>query len=67
MASSKIVDLNFTNLTNDQFEVILIELTTMIANMYFNTDYTTHNIYNYIIFKDFDRTNLDVSNLMLNP
>ena len=65
MAHSKIVDINLSNISKNTFEVVLAELTTMIANLYFDTTFTAQNIYNHIEFKDSDQTNLDVNNLLL--
>ena len=65
MAHSQIVDINISNISKDTFEAILTELTTMIANLYFDTSFTTDNIYRHIEFKDYDKTNLDVNNLLL--
>ena len=65
MAHSQIVDVNISNISKDTFEAILTELTTMIANLYFDTTFTTNNIYKHVEFKDYDKTNLDVNNLLL--
>ena len=65
MAHSQIVDINISNINKETFEAILTELTTMIANLYFGTSFTTDNIYRHIEFKDYDKTNLDVNNLLL--
>ena len=65
MAHSQIVDVNISNISKYTFEAILTELTTMIANLYFDTTFTTNNIYKHVDFKDYDKTNLDVNNLLL--
>ena len=65
MAHSQIVDINISNISKDTFEAILTELTTMITNFYFGTPFTTNNIYKHVEFKDYDKTNLDVNNLLL--
>ena len=65
MAHSQIVDINISNISKETFEAILTELTTMITNFYFGTSFTTNNIYKHVEFKDYDKTNLDVNNLLL--
>lgn len=65
MNPSNIVDIQFSNISKELFDYILIDLTTVIANTYFNTNYLPDEIYNYICFKDNDTTNLDINNLML--
>ena len=65
MTRSKIVDINISNVSKEAFEVLLAELTTMIANLYFDTIFTAMNIYKHVEFKDYDNTNLDVNNFVL--
>jgi len=65
MTRSKIVDINISNVSKEAFKVLLAELTTMIANLYFDTTFTAMNIYKHVEFKDYDNTNLDVNNLVL--
>ena len=65
MNPSNIVDINISNVSQELFNYILIDLTTMIATNHFNTTYLPEEIYNYIYFKDNNKTNLDVNNLVL--
>ena len=65
MENSQIVDINISNISKEAFEDILTELTTMITNFYFDTSFTANNIYKQVEFKDYDKTNLDVNNLLL--
>ena len=65
MTRSKIVDINISNVSKEAFEVLLAELTTMIANLYFDTQFTAMNIYKHVEFKDYDNTNLDVNTSVL--
>lgn len=65
MNPTQIVDINISNVSQEQFNYILIDLTTMIVNNHFNTNYLPEEIYNYIYFKDNNERNLDVNNLML--
>ena len=45
MTQSKVVYVNISNINKDTFEAILTELTSMIANFYFGTTFTTKDIY----------------------
>ena len=63
--SSKNIDIEITNINPKLFEYILLDLTTTLANRYFDANFTLENVYNHIWFKDNDRTNLDVNNLIL--
>lgn len=65
MNPTQIVDINISNISQELFNHILIDLTTMIVNNHFNTTYLPEEIYNYIYFKDNNERNLDVNNLML--
>ena len=65
MNPTQIVDINISNISQELFNYILIDLTTMIVNNHFNTTYLPEEIYNYIYFKDNNERNLDVNNLML--
>jgi len=65
MNPAQIVDINISNISQEQFNYILTDLTTMIVNNHFNTTYLPEEIYNYIYFKDNNERNLDVNNLML--
>ena len=65
MNPTQIVDINISNVSQELFNYILIDLTTMIVNNHFNTNYLPDEIYNYIYFKYNNERNLDVNNLML--
>ena len=65
MNPTQIVDINISNISQELFNYILIDLTTMIVNNHFNTDYLPEEIYNYIYLKYNNKTHLDVNNLML--
>ena len=65
MNPAQIVDISISNISQEQFNYILTDLTTMIVNNHFNTTYLPEEIYNYIYFKDNNERNLDVNNLML--
>ena len=65
MNPTQIVDINISNISQQQFNPILIDLTTMVVDNHFNTNYLPGEIYNYIYFKYNNNRNLDVNNLML--
>ena len=62
---SKIVDFNFYNIDEDQFIRILMRVTTSVVNSYFKQQFSINEIYEHVDFKDGDRTNLHVHNLIL--
>ena len=49
MTPNQIVDISLSNISTEQFNYILADLTTMIANIHFDTNYSPEEIYNYII------------------
>ena len=65
MTPNQIVDISLSNISTEQSNYILADLTTMIANIHFDTNYSPEEIYNYIIFKDNNNRNLDVNNMVL--
>ena len=65
MTPNQIVDISLFNISTEQFNYILADLTAMIANIHFDTNYSSEEIYNYIIFKDNNNKNLDVNNMVL--
>ena len=65
MTPNQIVDISLFYISTEQFTYILADLTTMIANIHFDTNYSPEEIYNYIIFKDNNNKNLDVNNMVL--
>ncbi len=62
---TKIVDFNLYNIDNDQFNRILERVTTSIVNTYFKQTFSIEEIYKHVIFKDGNKTNLHVQNLIL--
>ena len=44
---------------------ILVDITPMIANIHVKNEFSTTYAYNCIAFKDNDKTNLDVDNMVL--
>ena len=65
MTPKQIVDISLSNISTDPFNYILADLTTMIANIHFGTNYSPEEIYNYIIFQDINNRNLDFNNMIL--
>ena len=65
MNPSQIVDITISNISKELFKYILIDVTTAIVNLRFDTNYLPEEIYNYIYFKDGNERNLDVNNLGL--
>jgi len=63
--SSNTIDINITNVDKDLFDYILRDLTTMIVNLHFKKNFTTTNIYNFIVFKDNNKTNLTINNIVV--
>ena len=61
--SGKIVDLTIHGISKDTFKKVLADLTTTIANMAFNEQYTVDNIYDHIEFIDGDITEVTVQNM----
>ena len=49
MTPSQIVDISLSNISTEQFNYILADLTAMIATIHFDTNYSSEEIYNYII------------------
>ena len=64
MNPSSIVDTT-SNISKELFNYILIDITTSIVNIDFNTNYLPEEVDNYICFKDGDERNLDVNNMVL--
>ena len=62
---SKVVDFNFSNLDEDQFIRILMRVATSVVNSYFDKQFPIDLVYNHVDFKDGDKTNLHVKNLIL--
>ena len=48
MNPSNIVDINISNVSQELFNYILIDLTTMIVTNHFKTTYLPEEVYNYI-------------------
>ena len=65
MNPSSIVDITISNISEELFNSILIDITTAIVNVHVYTNYLPEEIYNYISFKDGNERNLDVNNLLL--
>ena len=65
MNPSHIVDITISNISQEMFNCILIDITTARVSIHFNTGYLPEEIYKYIYFKDGNERNLDVNNLML--
>ena len=65
MNPSQIVDITISNISKELFDYVLIDITTAIVNIHFDTNYLPEEIYNYIYFKDGNERNLDVNNLVL--
>ena len=65
MTPNQIVDISLSHISTEQFNYILADLTTMIANIHFDTNYSPEETYNHIIFKDNNNRNLDVNNMVL--
>ncbi len=61
--SGKIVDINIQGISEDTFKRILASVTTTIANMIFNENYTMENIYDHVEFIDGDITEITVQNI----
>ena len=62
---TKIVDFNLYNIDNDQFNRILMRVTTSIVNAYFKQKLSIEDIYHHVNFRDGNKTNLHVQNLIL--
>ena len=65
MNPTKIVEITISNISKELFNYILLDITTAIVNVQFNTDYLPEEFYEYIYFKDGNERNLDVNNLVL--
>ncbi len=65
MTPNQIVDISLYNISTEHFNYILADLTAMIANIHFDTNYSSEEIYNYIILKDSNNKHLDVNNMVL--
>ena len=63
--SKDIVDFNFYNIEEDQFLRILARVTTTVVNTHFKQHFNIEDMYKHVVFKDGDRTNLHVPNLIL--
>ena len=61
--SGKIVDINIQGISEDTFKQILARVTTTIANVIFNENYTVDNIYDHVEFIDGDITEITVQNI----
>jgi len=61
--SGKIVDINIQGISEDTFKQILARVTTTIANMIFNENYTIDNIYDHVEFIDGDITEITIQNI----
>ena len=61
--SGKIVDINIQGISEDTFQRILASVTTTIANLIFNENYTMENIYDHVEFIDGDITEITVQNI----
>ena len=64
MNPTKIVEITISNISKELFNYILLDITTAIVNVHFNTDYLPEEIYDYIYFKDGNERNLDVNNMV---
>ena len=65
MNPSSIVDITISNISKEVFNYMLIDITTSIVNINFNTDYLPEEIQNRIYFEDGNERNLDVNNMVL--
>ena len=61
--SGKIIDLTIHGISEDTFKQVLADLTTTIANMSFNEQYTVDNIYDHIEFIDGDITEVTLQTM----
>ena len=52
MVKSNMVCLEISNISKELFEYILVDITTMVANIHFSKDFSTANLYNCIASKD---------------
>ena len=65
MTPSQIVDITISNRSKELFNYILPDIITAIVNIHFNKDYLHEEIYKYIYFKDGNKRNLDINNMVL--
>ena len=63
--SSNTIDIHITNVDKALFDYILMDLTTMIVNLHSKKNFTTTNIYKFIVFKDNNKTNLVINNIVV--
>ena len=61
--TTTIVDINIQGISEDTFKQILARVTTTIANVIFNENYTVDNIYDHVEFIDGDITEITVQNI----
>ena len=61
--SGKIVDISLQGISEDTFKQILARVTTTIANMIFNENYTIDNISDHVEFIDGDITEITIQNI----
>ena len=61
--TTNIVDINMQGISEDTFKQILARVTTTIANVIFNENYTVDNIYDHVEFIDGDITEITVQNI----
>ena len=61
--TTTIVDINIQGISEDTFKQILARVTTTIANVIFNENYTVDNIYDHVEFIDGDITEITVQNM----
>ena len=54
MIPTQVVDITISNISKEQFNYILIDITTAISSTHFNTDCLHEQIYKYIYFKKVD-------------
>ena len=48
MNPTKIVEITISNISKELFNYILLDITTAIVNVHFNTDYLPEEIYDYL-------------------
>jgi len=65
MNPAQIVDSTISNMSEELFNYILLDIITAIVNIHFNTDCLPEEIYMYFYFKDGNERNLDVNNMVL--